>query len=426
MKRKAPSRDGRITVDVAERLLPNGLRLLAVRNPDVRTFAAAVSLDVDRRVEARTEEGLAYLVGACLDEGTKRYDNIKLAEAVDALGGRLGGSSAGGSVECPVVSASKALGLLRQIVCEPTFPDREVSRVQQEILVDIKNEQDDPATVAHRGLSKKIYGRHRIARPAHGTASLMAAFRPADLRDFHSRWFVPEGGVVVASGPEEPGEMLDRLARVFGVMRGRAPERPKQPAIPARTASRVIKRMRREQVHVYAGHLGIRRVHTDFHGLQVLDHVLGSAPGFTSRISRRLRDEQGLCYSVYASITASAGREPGVFEAYIGTSPQHREAALDGFAQEMRRLQRRAPSADEVADAQSYLIGSYPLQLQRSSDLVRYAVRCHYFGLDFDYAGQRAEALRAITPAEVQRLAREHLDPDSMAISIAGPLGTGT
>ena len=66
----------------------------------------------------------------------------------------------------------------------------------------------------------------------------------------------------------------------------------------------------RAQVNLYLGHLGVRRTDPRFATLLVMDHVLGTGAGFTDRLSRRLRDELGLAYSVYATITATAGREP--------------------------------------------------------------------------------------------------------------------
>jgi zinc protease len=410
----------RVALELAERQLDNGLTVLALRNPGVSTFAAALALDVDVRDEGRGEHGLANLVGDCLDEGSKRHSALELAAELDRIGGTLEGNTSGASVQCPAESARRAVDLMMEVATIPAFRQREVRRVQQEILQEIRTDEDDPRAVASQRLFKAIYGRHPYGRPAHGTRRSVAAFTPADLRRFH-RHFVPTGGYLAAAGPAAVEKTLDLLERAARAMVGRRAPRPPLPApeLPAETIDEHIP-MAREQVHVYAGHIGIRRTHPDFYALSVMDHILGTGPGFTSRISRRLRDEQGLCYSVDAAISRSAREEPGCYVAYIGTSPEHRQRAIDGFVAEMKRMRKVPPSEEELRDVQDYLTGSFVWQLERNANLARYAIRVKRFDLGFDYLQRYPDLIRSVTREEVLRVAREHLHPDRMHVVSAG------
>lgn len=410
-----------LQLDIAERALPNGLTLLAVRNPGVATFACTAFLDVSQADEEPAEAGIANLVGECLEEGTKGKDALALAGAVEAIGGHLEGGHRGGSVQCPAESADKGVRLLREILLEPAFVPREVRRVRGEVLTEIKSERDDPRMVASRRFRKDVYGRHPLGRPLHGLPKTVESFEAKDLRRFHRRWFVPEGGYLAAAGPAEPEAMLDRLQRAFGGWKGSRPEHRPVPEVKMPRERRDLHLpMKREQVHVYVGHPGIRRVHPDFHALLVMDHVLGSGPGFTSRIARRLRDEMGLCYSVHAGITSSASDEPGVFAAYIGTSAEHRQKAIDGFLEEMRKLRAAPPAAQEVEDVVLYLTGSFVFGLERNGNLAAYAIRAKRFGLGFDYVQRFPDLVRAVTPSEVRAVAERHLDPDRVIVISAG------
>jgi len=178
--------------------------------------------------------------------------------------------------------------------------------------------------------------------------------------------------------------------------------------------------MAREQVHIYLGHLGIRRTHPDFYVLSVMDHVLGTGPGFTSRCSRKLRDELGLCYAVSAGITPSAGEEPGTFTAYIGTSPEHRQKAVDGFLAEIRRIRTEPVSAQELQDVKDYLTGSFVFALERNSNLAAYAIRARRFALGFDFLQRYPDIVRSITAEQVREAAERHLHPDRLAVISAG------
>jgi zinc protease len=293
--------------------------------------------------------------------------------------------------------------------------------VQGEVMTEIKAEDDDPRAVAGRRFRQEIYGQHPLGRQHHGSMRSVGKLKPKDLREFHEEWFRPAGGYVAAAGPEEPERALDRLEQAFGKFKGKAPKHPPMPALDLAPSGRDAHvPMAREQVHIYLGHLGIRRTHPDFYVLTVMDHILGTGPGFTSRCSRKLRDEQGLCYAVSAGITASAGEEPGTFTAYIGTSPEHRQKAIDGFLDEIRRIRSEVPSAQELQDVKDYLTGSFVFALERNSNLAAYAIRARRFELGFDFVQRYPDLVRAVTAEHVREAAERHLHPDRLAVISAG------
>lgn len=410
-----------IRLQIGERVLPSGLTLLAVRNPGVQTYACAVSLDVLPSDEPADLCGLANLVGDCLDEGTKRFDALQLSAAAENLGASLSGNHRGGVVMCPDEQQKDALGLLRELVLEPSFPAREVRRVQAELLTELKAEQDDPRILAARRFRKEVYGDHPLGRASTGTPQTLAKIGPKQLRNFHDAWFRPAGGYVAAAGPGEPDEILDRLEKTFRGFRKAAPKHAPMPAVAlADSGHDVHIPMAREQVHVYLGHLGIRRVDADFYVLSVMDHILGTGPGFTSRCSRKLRDEQGLCYAVSAGITPSAGEEPGTFTAYIGTSPEHRQRAIDGFLAEIKRIRIEPPAEQELQDVKDYLTGSFVFALERNNNLASYAIRAKRFGLGFDFLRRYPDLIRSVTRDDVRAAAEKHLHPDRLVVVSAG------
>lgn len=409
-----------VSIEIGERTLPSGLTLLAVRNPGVRTFACTTSLAVSMRDEAAGQYGLAHFVGECLEEGTAVRSSTDFAEAVEALGGHVDGSTGGGTIQSPATEARKAVALLRELVCEPAFPAKAVGRVRDEILTEIKSDGDDARLVARQRFRKLVYGRHPYGRPAYGTRKIVGALKPADLRKWHRTWFVPQGGYVAAAGPEPVEKTLDLLARAWRGFAGRDVDRRSPSEVRWAEPVQEHKPMDREQVHVFVGHVGVRRSDPDYVPLQVMDHILGTGPGFTSRISKKLRDEDGLCYSVSAGMTSSAGTEPGVFAAYMGTKAEHRQRAIDGFLKEIRRIRREPPTEEELRDVQEYLTGSYVFGLERNTNLAGYAIRAKRFGLPFDFIERYPDMVRAVTAEQVKQVAARHLHPKKMHCVSAG------
>ena len=153
-----------------------------------------------------------------------------------------------------------------------------------------------------------------------------------------------------------------------------------------------------------------------------MDHVLGTGPGFTSRIARRLRDEQGLAYTVHAAIHNSAGTLPGMFSAYIGTSPDKVETAIQGFLRELHLIRDELVAPDELELAKSYLTGSFALGFERAVRRTQYLTYAERNGLADGHLEQLVRSFAEVTRADVRDVARRHLDPDRACIAAAGPI----
>ena len=121
-----------------------------------------------------------------------------------------------------------------------------------------------------------------------------------------------------------------------------------------------------------------------------------------------------------AGITGSAGEEPGTFTAYIGTSPEHRQKAIDGFLEEIRRIRKEPCTQQELDDVVAYLTGSFVFALERNTNLAGYAIRARRFELGFDYLHRYPDIIRSVTREQVRAAAESRLDPDRLVIVSAG------
>ncbi len=412
----------RLGLEFGRRVMSNGGVLLAARNTAADTFAVACSLEVDQRMEPGAKAGVANLTGACLDEGTKKHSGEELAEIIEGFGGSIDASGSGAAIAAPLAQFKKAVPLLAEVVTTPSFPDKAIRREREIALSDIKSDMEEPRTVAFLKFKQLVYGAHPYARPTKGTLATVKGLVRADSVKFHGSWFAPARAVIAGSGNLPVERMLDQLEHSFRSWRNEPLPLPAVPA-PARPRGVVRDRieMEREQVHLYLGHPGIARSHPDFYRLLVMDHVLGTGPGFTDRISKKLRDEMGLCYTVSASIAGSAGREPGYFACYIGASPEQEERALEALLAEIRAIRKVPPSDEEIKTVRDYLSGSFVLGLERNSSLAAFLIRSERFELGFDYIERFPEIVRSVTPEEARAAAEKHIDPDNYVLVSAGP-----
>jgi zinc protease len=374
------------------------------------------------RLDPKGREGTAHMAGRLLDQGTARRSEQEIASVLEAAGGGLSGDATtlSGNI------ASAAWPLLCEILCDcliaPTYPAREFARQKQRLLDRLLLERDDPRAQADQLFRRLVYGSHWLGRPQYGSLESVARIERRHLAAFHRANWVARRATIAVCGDVQPAAVVRSFERrLRGWDPGETLE-PGRPELPERGVRLATFPAQRQQVHVQLGHLGIRRKDPDYPALVVMDHVLGTGPGFANRISRRLRDELGLAYSVHASIHSSAGVLPGTFNAYIGTSPEHVSTAVQHFLAEMRRIQDERVTQAELKLARDYVIGAFALSFQRASRRVTYMINAERYHLPEDNLERLPREIAAVSTADVQRAAQRHLHPDACCLAASGPI----
>ncbi len=314
------------------------------------------------------------------------------------------------------------LDVLGEVMTSASYPDERVATHLDRLKTRLAVEAEDPRAQGGILFKKLIYGDdHFLGRSAYGTLESVAGITADDMRAHRASAWCGKRAVIAVVGDVDPTEVRDRAEKAFASVPSGTPHERKDPTFPAIEPRRATFERERNQVHVYLGHLGIRRNNPDYVPLAVMDHVLGTGPGFTNRITQKLRDQLGLAYTVHADIHGSAGLLPGMFRAYIGTSPEHVQTAVDGFLTEMRTIRDVAVPQEELDVAKSYLVGSFSMGFERASRRASYLVSAEIHGFPDDHLERLPTEFAAVTPEDIQRAAREHLMPEACSIALSGP-----
>jgi zinc protease len=417
-------------IEPREITLHNGLRVVLVPNSRLPTVAVNLTILAGSRNESEKSAGSAALISRLLDEGTESRSSLEIADAIESVGG---------SIDCDcgydrtfvllaVLAQDLVLGLdlVADIVSRPSFDSDSLEHERQRTLAEIRSAMDRPQVVAGWEFDEVVYEGHPLHRPVHGYPETIRALGRHDLVDFHGRYFRPNNAILALVGDFPVEQMASRLEDAFGRWEAsRFEARPVGP--PPRHQGIRYRHISIEsaQAHVYFGHLGIERTHPDFYALQVLDAILGGSAGLTSRLPRKLRDEMGLAYTTFASITSSASLDPGKFLAYIGTSPENVERATKGFLEEIDRIRSVPVDEAELADAKAYLTGSFAFGFESNAQVARFLTNACIFGLGYDYVERYPGMIEAIGVEDIQRVAARHLSTKDFALVVAGPKGAG-
>ena len=367
-------------------------------------------------------EGSAFLAGALADQGTSERSEEEIAALLEPEGGEISGDAGGLSGSIVGSKWELLVDLLAEMLTSATYPEAEVARQKKRLMDRFLLERDDPRVQGSLLFKRLVYGDHWLGRPARGTLESLPRIAAKDLRKFRRENWVARRAVIGVCGdldPEKVRRAFDRRLARWPAGNRLAAEASRWPPIARRSGAFTAER---QQVHLFLGHLGIARNDPDYAALVVMDHVLGTGPGFTNRISRRLRDELGLAYAVSANIHATAGLLPGTFTAYLGTSPENVATATRGFLGEIRRVQEELVGSDELEVAKSYLLGSFPLGFERAARRASYAVSAELHGFPEDHLDRLLRAFSTVTAKDVRRVARAHLFPDASCVAAAGPI----
>lgn len=403
-------------------VLPNGLILIISRREGAPITAAKLMIRGGPGLDPVGKEGLTWLVGRLADQGTNQHDEGELATRLEPCGGSISGNHGGLSGSVASAHWKVLLETLLEVACHAAYPTGPVRIQQRRFQARLQVEQENPRGQAAQQFMGLIYGKHWLGRPAHGTAETIGALSPKLLIQHHKKTWGPDRAILAVCGDVDPAGVKRMVMRLTRGWKRVGPLTKYKASFPSDGNRIAAFKKSRDQVHVFLGHLGVRRSDPDWATLVVMDHILGSGPGFTARITKRLRDEQGLAYAVHADIHGSAGRLPGRFQAYIGTSPQHVHTAVGGFMEEMRRIQDETVRKAELDLARDYLVGSFPLGFERASQRASYLISAEIHGHDEYHLNRLPQTFSSVTAKMVRDAAREHLRPNQCCLSASGPV----
>lgn len=402
--------------------LPNNLVWLFSRQTELPLVTLELLIKAGSLEDPPGKEGLANLTASLLLDGTKSRSSAKIAEELDFMGARL--SAAGGSdfatVSLTVLKKDlgPALDLFRDILMNPTFPAAEVLLKVNQFKAALTSEEDEPMVVASRAFVRDLYGSFPYNHAALGTPRGLSAITPTDLMEFHRKYYRPNNAVLSLVGDLTPEEAQQWVTRTFGAWAAAPLPAGKLPAIPSLDQRKeVVIDKDISQANIILGNLGIARNNPDFYACQVMNYLLGGG-GFASRLMDDIRENRGLAYSVSSSF--APGLEPGPFTVALETKNATAGEAITQVVEQLRRIITEPATPEELKDAKSYLIGSFPRKMDSISKRAWLLGYVEIYGLGLDYPWRYPELIEHLTPADIQKVAEKYLQPEKYLLVVVG------
>lgn len=404
-----------------ETQLPNGMRLLVVENRALPVANLDLYIRSGSASDPQDKLGLAQMTATLLDKGTATRSAVQIAETVEGVGGSIGASADQDNVAASVAVLSDqlplAFELLSDVVLRSTFPEQELETARAQQLATLRAQLGNSGTLALRMFERQVYG------PAHPygrarTPQTVGALTRDDVIAFHRRHFVPSNALLVVSGDVTQAQAQEMARRYFGEWAGGAAPADDFPDPVTRTQTEIflVHRPGSVQSSIYVGHPGVAADDPDYYAVQALNMVLGLSGD--SRLEEILRAQHGWTYGARSRYGRLLGG--GAFSANTDVRVAVTDSALAELMVQLRRIRDEPVSQAELDRAKNYLVASFPGLVETPSQAADRLATTRLLGLPAEHLIQYPQRVSAVTPAEVQRVAREYLHPDRTVIVVVG------
>jgi zinc protease len=368
--------------------------------------------------------GVAYLAADLWADGAGDLDakafHSKLENKSIGLSFSAGRDRVRGSLRTLTVNRDEAFDYLRLALTAPRFDADAVERSRAQQISRLDRQSTSPNDIASRTWWQAAFPDHPYGRPIAGTPDSIARIAIDDLKSFTRRVLARGKLKVAIVGDIAAADVGALLDRTFGALPAEPDLAPVPDVVMQGLGRRIVVPLDVPQAVVTFGTRGIARRDPDFMAAYIVNYILGGG-SFSSRLYREVREKRGLAYGVSDSLTWFD--HAAVLVGGTATRSAVTGEAIGIIEQEIRRLAEAGPLEQEVADAKSYLEGSYALGLDTSAKVAGQLVQMQLDNLGIDYIDRRSGLIEAVTLADTKRVAKRLLDAGLLVTVVGKPQG---
>lgn len=406
---------------MGDTLLDNGVRVLSERIPGVRSAAAGVWVRHGAAHDADPVSGVSHMLEHMVFKGTRTRSPREIALALEGLGGSLDAYTSrehtGYQARVLDEHLPLALDVLADITVNPLLRDEDLALEREVVLEEIAEVEDTPDDLVFELHGERLWPGDPYGRSILGSVETVAGMHGDALRALHAGAYTGGNLIVAAAGNVEHEDLVGAAERLFGSLPQGTAATPAPVPGEARTGDERVERDT-AQSHVVFGTALPAHADPSRYGLILLSNALGG--GMSSRLFQRVREEMGLCYSVftYQSFYAGCG-QGGV---YVGTRPGTEELAVEAIREELARVAAEGLPAEELEQAKRQVKGQVMLSLESTSARLYRLTAFALHGEPFAGLDELLARVDAVTPDQVAELANRYFHPDRQLVLRLGPV----
>ncbi len=406
-------------------VLPNGLKVYLMPQKEVPLLHVTVAIQSGSAADGN-QYGLAALTGDALTLGTKNFSKVQLEELMDFHGASLG-TAVNQDLSLVELSLAKKdaeqlLPVFAELVTAPTFPDKELTKLRERTVSELKKAKESPNQVADQFFNRLVFDKHPYGHPILGTPKSISKLERAKLQQFHAAFYRPQLAAISLVGDMDIPAMKQLIEKNFAAWAaGAAQPRPKPMSDPMQdkpSASRVLlvnKGDSRETTFRIGG-LGIKRDDKDWVGIQVVNTILGGR--FTSLLNEELRIKTGLTYGARSRFDAF--KNAGTFAISSFTATENTEKTLELAVKTYSSFVETGVDEVTLESAKAYVKGQFPPRYETLDALSNLLVQMWAYDLSDAVINKFEADVNSLTIARANELIKTHFPAENMEILLIG------
>ena len=404
--------------------LSNGVIGYFVEDHDLPLVTVAVTVKVGSYLDPIGKEGLASAVGSQMRAGgTQRWKADDFDEEADFLAANIssgvGSTSGFASVNFLAKDTDKALELFFDMLRNPVFQQDRLELYKSQSLQQMERRNDSTASIEGREWNRLVRGEKHFTNTV-STKSSVESLSRDDLLAFHKKYLHPGNFLFAVSGDFATADMKSRLEKAmadWSYLKEAAVPVPKPNYEPA-PGVYMVNKSDVNQGRVAIGHVGIQQGNPDEIAIDLMNDILGGS-GFTSRITNRVRSDEGLAYSAGSTYSAGDFYE-GIFRAGFQSKSATCAQATQIVFDEIQRIRNEKVSAEELETIKNSAIETFPRIFSSAGAIASTFANDEFTGRDPKFWQTYRDKVRAVTVEEIQRVAQKYLVPEKLVVLAVG------
>lgn len=408
-------------MEIGEVTSPGGIKAWLVEDRTIPLIAMQFSFKGGGALDPEGKDGVSHFLTGMMDEGAGELDSAAFQKKRDELAFKMSFDASldyfEGNFQTLSRNRDRSFALLKLAIASPRFDAEPLERVRRQFLVGAKDDDENPDKIASRAWMTAALGSHPYARDMNGSGKTLAAVTAADLAAAHRRIFMRRTLQIAVVGDIDAATLSRLLDETFGGLpEGAEPELPAMVNPAAGPSLKVIDRDIPQSIVVF-GHGGILRNDPEFFPAYIMFEILGGG-GFGSRLTGEIREKRGLTYGVGMGLVPLD--RVGLVMGTLATRNEKAGEALALVGDVLKRMAEEGPTAAELAEAKTFLTGSYALRFDSNAKIAGQLLGIQQQNLGIGYIARRNALVEAVTLEQVKAQAKRLLDPDRLIVTIVG------
>ena len=399
-----------------KRVLPNGVRIISERLDTMRTVSVGIWVGNGSRYEPAELNGISHFIEHMIFKGTEKRSARHIAIAIDALGGQ---ANAFTDKECTCYymkvldsRLQTGIALLADMFLESRFAQEDIELERGVVLEEIDMYEDSPEDVAIDKLFESCYDGSALGRPILGTEETLAPITTETLHHYMHEYYRPEDTVIAVSG-HFTDEDIDYIADLFSVMDGSG----RNQITPALYKPSLVLRSKEiEQNHLCLSFPGVSALSEDRFTMNLLSNILGG--GMSSRLFQSIREQSGLCYSIYTFTTPHL--DTGLLSIYTGLGQETERKALDLILRELDEFCQNGPAPDELSRCREQVKTTLLMGLENTGNRMMTIGRSELLRGEVSKIEEVLDSYDSVTADDILNLARRVFDRSKASLAVVG------